>query len=190
MIPDKLIREDLYRYEGRWSWLHFLRYFLFTPGFRYTCIWRWTRSACWITKPFWILLLRHYQVKYAIQIPYQTDIGRGFRINHWGAIVVNPCAKIGHNFNIAQGALIGNAPPSSRNKNKWGSPTIGNNVVVGANAIVVGNINIGDNCVIAPGAFVNQDMPDNTIAIGNPATFHYKENACNILIPACKIKID
>jgi acetyltransferase-like isoleucine patch superfamily enzyme len=59
---------------------------------------------------------------------------------------------------------------------------IGNNVCIGANAIVIGKITIGDNCVIAPGAFVNQDMPSNTIAIGNPASFHHKENASDSLI--------
>lgn len=182
MIPDQLIREDLIRYEGRYTWYLFIRYFLFTPGFRYSCIWRWTQSARRLTKPFWIFLLRHYQLKYAIQIPQQVQIGRGFRILHWGAIVINPEATIGHNFNIAQGALIGNAPPSRRNNNLGGAPTIGNNVCVGANAIIIGNVTIGDNCVIAPGAFVNQDMPDNTIAIGNPATFHHKENASDSLI--------
>ena len=182
MIPNQQIRDDLFRYEGRFSWFLFLRYFLFTPGFRYSCIWRWTQSACKLTKPFWILLLRHYQVKYAIQIPHQTRIGRGFKIGHWGHIVINPAAIIGHNFNIAQGALVGNAPPSSRNNFQGGVPTIGNNVCIGANAIVIGKITIGDNCVIAPGAFVNQDMPANTIAIGNPASFHNKENASDSLI--------
>lgn len=182
MLLSKSIIEDLFRYEGRFSWFTFLRYFIFTPGFRYSCIWRWTQAASKLTKPFWILLLRHYQVKYAIQIPHKTSIGRGLKIGHWGHIVINPDAIIGHNFNIAQGALVGNAPPSSRNNFQGGAPTIGNNVCIGANAIVIGKIRIGDNCVIAPGAFVNQDMPANTIAIGNPATFHHKENPSDSLI--------
>ncbi len=112
MIPNSLIREDLYRLEGKFSWPLFLRHFLFTPGFRYTTIWRWTKGACRLTRPLWILLLRHYQIKYGFQIPWQTDIGRGMKIGHWGHIVINPGARIGHNFNIAQGALIGNAPKS------------------------------------------------------------------------------
>ncbi len=188
MIPDKLIREDLYRYEGKWGWCHFLRYFLFTPGFRYTCIWRWTKAASKFTRPFWILLLRHYQIKYGFQIPWQTEIGRGFRINHFGTIVVNPLCKIGHNFNIAEGALLGYNPPSknrpgSKSDKPGGAPVIGNNVCVQANAVVIGPVTIGDNCLIAPGAFVNKDMPP-AIAVGNPATFHYAENASSLLIPA------
>ena len=94
MIPNQQIRDDLFRYEGKFNWFLFLRYFLFTPGYRYSCIWRWTQSSCKLTKPFWILLLRHYQIKYAIQIPYKTQIGRGLKIGHWGAIVINPITSI------------------------------------------------------------------------------------------------
>ena len=176
------VKGDLFRYEGKFSWFLLLRYFFFVPGFRYTTILRYVQQCSRLTKWFWILILRKYQIKYGIQIPYRVQIGDGFRIVHWGAIVINPSAHIGHNFNIAQGAVIGNAPPGSRNKNKGGAPTIGNNVCVGANAIIIGNISIGDNCVIAPGAFVNQDMPANHIAIGNPATYHYKFKASDSLI--------
>ena len=176
------IKGDLFRYEGKFSLFLLLRYFFFVPGFRYTTLLRYVQQCSILTKWFWILVLRSHQVKYGIQIPYRVKIGNGFRIVHWGAIVINPSARIGHNFNIAQGALIGNAPPSSRNNNQGGAPTIGNNVCVGANAIVIGKITIGDNCIIAPGAFVNQNMPPNTIAIGNPASFHHKDNASKSLI--------
>lgn len=175
------IKEDLYRYEGRWSWSLFWRYFLFTPGFRYTVLWRKTKASCGISRFVWMLILRHYQIKYGFQIPFQTKIGRGFRIAHFGAIAVNPAAEIGDNFNIAQGSVIGYAPPR-KEQLEGGCPKIGNNVCVGANAIVIGNISIGDYCVIAPGAFVNQDMPPHTIALGNPATFHHKEKASSSLI--------
>ena len=175
------IKEDLFRYEGRWSWKLFWRYFLFTPGFRYTVLLRKTKAARGLSRLFWRLILRHYQVRYGLQIPIQTSIGRGFRIVHFGAIVVNPAAEVGDNFNIAQGAVIGYAPPR-RGQSEGGSPKIGNNVCVGANAIVIGKISIGDYCVIAPGAFVNQDMPPHTIALGNPATFHHKHQASSSLI--------
>lgn len=51
----------------------------------------------------------------------------------------------------------------------WGSPTVGNNVVVQTNAVIVGKINIGNDVLIAPNAFVNFDLPDGSIVIGNPA---------------------
>lgn len=51
---------------------------------------------------------------------------------------------------------------------KKGVPIIGNNVYIGANAIVIGGIRIGDDVLIAPGAFVNFDVQNNSIVIGNP----------------------
>lgn len=98
-----------------------------------------------------------------IQIPVGTQIGPGFRISHFGNIVVNPEAKIGKNFSIAQGALIGSAAGKHP-----GSPIIGDNVIMSANSVVVGGVNIGDYTMIAPGAFVNFDVPAHSIVIGNP----------------------
>lgn len=98
-----------------------------------------------------------------IQIPVGTNIGPGFRISHFGGVVVNPDAKIGKNFSIAQGALIGNAAGK-----KAGVPTIGDNVMMSANSVVIGGATIGDYAMIAPGAFVNFDVPSNSIVIGNP----------------------
>ena len=63
---------------------------------------------------------------------------------------------------------------------------------MGANSIIIGGVAIGDNCLIAPGAFVNFDMPDNSIAIGNPAKLIRKESsptAKYIVFPAPGTKI-
>jgi serine O-acetyltransferase len=49
-----------------------------------------------------------------------------------------------------------------------GTPIIGNNVWIGTNAIIVGRIKIGDNSLIGPGAYVNFDIPDKSVVIGNP----------------------
>ncbi len=98
-----------------------------------------------------------------IQIPAGTQIGPGFRISHFGTIVINPAAQIGKNFSIAQGALIG----SAEGKHK-GTPVIGDNVIMSANSIVIGGVTVGDYVMIAPGAFVNFDVPAHSIVIGNP----------------------
>lgn len=92
-----------------------------------------------------------------------TKIGPGLKIGHFGSIVVNPAVVIGKNFSIAQGALIGNSGGK-----KSGVPVIGDNVIMGANSIVIGGVSIGDYVLIAPGAFVNFDVPSNSIVIGNP----------------------
>ncbi len=107
-----------------------------------------------------------------IQIPYSTSIDPGFRIVHFGAIVVNPNAIIGKNFNISQGCLIGNAQGK-----RAGTPVIGDNVCMNANSIIIGNCKIGNNVLIAPGAFVNFDVPDNSIVIGNPGKIIQRESS-------------
>lgn len=162
----QLIKDDLYRYEGKGSekFLIQLRYMLFVPGFQYVYLFRRTQLAsCRLTRIFWITLLKLCSYKFAIQIPAQTQIGRGFRIVHWGHIVVNPGAIIGKNFNISQGCLIGNAQGK-----RSGTPVIGDDVCMNANSIIVGGVKVGNNVLIAPGAFVNFDVPDNSIVIGNP----------------------
>lgn len=122
--------------------------------------------------PFRFLFLKITSYITHIQIPYSTSIGPGFRIVHFGAIVVNPNAIIGKNFNISQGCLIGNAQGK-----RAGTPVIGDNVCMNANSIIIGNCKIGNNVLIAPGAFINFDVPDNSIVIGNPGKIIQRESS-------------
>jgi serine O-acetyltransferase len=108
--------------------------------------------------------------KTGIQIPAKTKIGAGFRIVHFGHIIINPNAKIGKNFNIYPGVTIGHSEGKM-----FGSPSIGDNVCILSNAIVVGGITVGDNSVIAPNSFVNFDVPDNAIVLGNPGKIILKD---------------
>lgn len=163
---NKIILEDLYRYEGeRCKKLSCkLRYLFGTPGFTMVYLIRKVSLAKWkISKLFWMLLWHICKVQTGIQIHPSTKIGRGFRIVHFGTIVVNPGTVIGDNFNISQGTVIGYAAGK-----KPGNPVIGNNVCMNANSIIVGGVTIGNNVLIAPGAFINFDVPDNSIVIGNP----------------------
>ena len=163
---NNYIKEDLFRYIGKDAnqILMQLRYILFVSGFQYIYFFRKTQGACCkLTRLFYAALLKLCSYKFAIQIPAETKIGRGFRIVHWGHIVVNPGTIIGKNFNISQGCLIGNAQGK-----KCGTPVIGDNVCMNANSIIIGGVKIGNNVLIAPGAFVNFDVPDISIVIGNP----------------------
>lgn len=161
-----ILRKDLYRYigNGNQRLLNRLRYIWFTPGFQYIYCFRHVASASnFITRLFWKILLRRCMFHSGIQIPSGTQIGYGFRISHFGNIVINPAATIGKNFSIAQGALIGSAAGK-----RAGIPTIGDNVIMSANAVVIGGVSIGDYVMIAPGAFVNFDVPPHSIVLGNP----------------------
>ena len=111
--------------------------------------------------------------KTGIWIPSSIQCGKGLIIAHWGRIIVNPRTVIGDNFSISSGVVIGR---DIRGKRK-GTPVFGNNVVIKTNACVVGNVHIGDDVLIAPNAYVNFDVPDHSIVIGNPGTIVHRENA-------------
>lgn len=91
-------------------------------------------------------------------------IGGGIFCVHPTSTYLNAC-KIGVNFSCRNNTTIGNkldTRPQER-------PTIGDNVTVGANVVVIGDINIGNNVTIGAGSVVVKDIPDNTIVAGNPA---------------------
>ena len=166
---------DLYRSEGERSKLLRvkLRKILFTPGCTYIYLFRHASEARNpVSKCFWLFWLHLTKVITGIQIPVGTKIDRGLRILHFGTIVVNPGTVIGKNFNIAQGCLIG----MSEGKNT-GTPTIGDNCFLGANSIIVGGVKIGNDVLVAPGAFVNFDVPDNSIVMGNPGKIIQRETS-------------
>lgn len=108
-----------------------------------------------------------------ISVPIKTEIGDGLYIGHTGRVVISSLAVIGRNFNIAAGGTIGKENRGSRE----GAPIIGDDVWVGTNAVVVGKIRIGNDVMIAPNAYVNFDVPDHSIVIGNPAEIIHRDNA-------------
>lgn len=119
------------------------------------------------------LILRRLRLRYGIEIGLNTKIGRGFYLGHAFNITINPSATIGDNVSIHKGVLIG---ASNRGKLK-GSPSIGNQVWIGCNAAIVGNILIGDDVLIAPNTYVNKDIPPHSICFGNPCIVKTRLNA-------------
>lgn len=102
-----------------------------------------------------------------------VKVGKGLVIGHYGRIVVNKGAVLGNDVMLTHNVTIGR---DVRGKRK-GSPVIGNRVVIRTNSTVTGNIRIGDDVLIAPNTFVNFDVPDHSIVIGNPAVIHHRDNA-------------
>lgn len=102
---------------------------------------------------------------YGFQIPLKTRIGYGLYIGHTGTLLINGNAIIGNNCNFSPGVTIGQI---SVGKNS-GCPTLEDNVWIGTNAVCVGKITIGRDSHICPNAFVNFNVPPNSLVIGNPA---------------------
>ena len=119
------------------------------------------------------LRLIRLTAKTQINIPAETTIGAGLYIGHLGRIIIHPDAVLGSNVNLATGITIGQC----NRGNRKGVPTIGNRVWIGTNAVIVGKITIGDDVLIAPGAYVNMDVPSHSIVIGNPAVIHPSDHA-------------
>ena len=111
--------------------------------------------------------------KYGVEIGGESSIGKGLYLGHPFDITVNRNVTLGNNINLHKGVTIGR---ENRGKRK-GYPTIGNEVYIGVNSTVVGNIRIGDDVLIAANTFVNCDVPDHSIVIGNPCIIKPKENA-------------
>ena len=171
---DQVVSADLYRYGGRQGIKGF-RKALRVPGFRYTYLFRKASQYGRRTLPglFFRLLKRHYSFKYGYQIPTGTQIGAGLYIGHRGTLVINENAVIGRNCNLAHNVTIGQANRGPRK----GTPVIGDYVWIGTGAVIVGRVTIGSNVLIAPNAFVNTDVPANSVVTGNPAVITLNDKA-------------
>ena len=102
-----------------------------------------------------------------------TKIGEGLYIGRPYCITINPKAVIGKNCNIHKGVTIGQENRGVRK----GTPVIGDEVWIGINSTIVGNVKIGNDVLISPNSFVNCDIPDHSIVFGNPCIIKHRENA-------------
>lgn len=109
-------------------------------------------------------------------------IGDGFIIGHWGKIVINGEVKFGNQFFITHGVTIGRDIRGKR----AGVPVFEDRVCIRTNSTVVGKVHIGNDVLIAPNTFVNFDVPDHSVVVGNPASIHHKDNATEGHIPEMK----
>lgn len=113
--------------------------------------------------PIRIIYRMFVQYILGIDIPDTTKIGKNFNVYHGQGLIISSDAVIGNNVTVRHNTTIGNA------RLNGGSPKIGDNVEVGANCVVIGDISIGNNSIIAAGSVVIKDVPENVIVAGNPA---------------------
>src|SRR5215467_1873191 len=126
-------------------------------------IFRWCYEHRLPTQPFRFLIERLTESTTGISLPAQARIGQGLRIHHFGGIIMHSEASIGEYCTLYHGVTLGDL-------GGWGgAPRIGNYVVIGAGAKLLGNIAIGDNCHIGANAVVRTSVPTGCLAVGVPA---------------------
>jgi len=119
----------------------------------------------WLGLPYLIIYRLCVEWVLGVEIPPLTRIEKGFAIHHGQGIVVNNRVIIGEHCLIRQGVTLGNRSEGD----PYGCPVIGNRVSIGANALVLGRLTVGDGAVIGAGAVVTRDVPEGDIVVGNPA---------------------
>lgn len=131
----------------------------------------WIVTKCkipFIKQIFFILyfiLKRGSEILTGVEIGPQASIGKGIYIAHTGSLVIAHDSKVGDYPSFHQGVTVGGAG----RKDDYGSPVIGNCVYFGAGAKIIGKINIGNNVMIGANAVVIKDAPDNAVVAGIPA---------------------
>ena len=113
-----------------------------------------------------------------VEIHPGAKIGRGLLIDHGSGVVIGETAEVGDNCTIYQGVTLGGTGKDMGKRH----PTVGNNVMIGSGAKVLGPFTVGDNAKIAAGAVVLNAVPEGATAVGVPARFIYpgkkKEEKC------------
>jgi serine O-acetyltransferase len=156
------IRNDLKAHGGNWG----------AQGFWALVVYRFGRWRYGVRPPLlrkflsliYKILHKFVQIIAGIELPCEVQIGRNFVIDHFGGIVISGYAKFGNNCRIRNGVVVG-----LQRVGEPCAPQIGDNVDIGAGAKVLGNITVGNNVVIGANAVVVRDLPDDSIAVGNPA---------------------
>jgi serine O-acetyltransferase len=145
---------------------------LLRPGFHALLMYRVGRWAQQRPLKRWIFLrlaatLRFFiRNVYGIELYWSSEIGRRLYIAHQGTIALHPNCTVGDDCVIRQGCTIG---ASEERLPEEEAPILGNNVQVGAGAMVLGKIRIGNNVRIGPNAVVTTDVPDNSTVMAPPS---------------------
>ncbi len=160
MFPD--IRSDLAAHGGNWGAQGFWALVVYRFG-----RWRYGVRPLALRKAMSLVYRLAYklvQIISGIELPCEVEIGQNFVIDHSGGIVISGYAKFGDNCRIRNGVVVGLGRVDDPC-----APVIGNNVDIGAGAKLLGRITVGDNCLIGANAVVIRDVPPNSIAVGVPA---------------------
>ena len=160
------LKEDLSRW-GEVSLKRTIKLLLSKNGFKLMFVYRLMRiiKNSVLLKPLYYyerIRYHHLCVKYGCDIPSRVEILGGVKILHTVGLTINSQVKIGKNFTaVGVGTLIGGT--------EKGTPCIGDNVLIGGNATIIGNVRIEDNATIGAGALIVKDVTMGSVAVSMPA---------------------
>ncbi|NLE21487.1 MAG: serine O-acetyltransferase [Actinobacteria bacterium] len=112
--------------------------------------------------PRWVSQFNRFVT--GIEIHPAARIGHGLFIDHGSGVVIGETAEIGDNVTIYQGVTLGGTGKETGKRH----PTVGDNVIFGAGAKVLGGVSVGDNAKVGAGSVVVSDVPKNSTVVGNP----------------------
>lgn len=169
------IRQDLQTYQGDWGAQGFWVMIVYRFG-----RWRYGLRPPVVRKLFSLLYkfsFKLVQIVTGIELPCEVPVGRNFRIDHFGDIIISGYASFGDDCILRNGVTVG-----LKNVETKAAPRIGSRVNIGAGAKVLGPITIGDDVDIGANSVVLIDVPASSIAVGIPARIIAKKgksgNAC------------
>lgn len=117
-----------------------------------------------VVDPIYLLLNCWIKIAWGIYLPRTAQVGGGLYLCHFGGVIISPMTVIGRNCNLSHDVTIGIAGTGET----CGVPVIGDDVYIGPGAKVFGSIRIGNNVKIGANAVVYRDVPDNSIVALNP----------------------
>ncbi len=142
-----------------------------SPGLQAVAVYRFGRWALaqpralrLVLDPAYVVLNVLVKVLWGIELSRRARIGPGLYVGHFGGITVSSRAVIGADCAISQGVTIGAAGHGER----YGAPEIGDDVYVAPGAKLIGPIRIGNNVKIGANAVVHRDVPDNAVVALDP----------------------
>jgi len=154
------VRRRFAKHPGTGWWWR-TRYLLAHPQYRTLVFYRLGEAAAFAPLGAFFHWLYHASSRKTGLEILTPALGGGVIMPHWGRMILNAEA-IGEDLYLFHNVTIGN-------DYRTGRPSIGNNVFIGAGAILIGKIIVGDNVIIAAGSMVTGDIPSNSLAAGNPA---------------------
>lgn len=162
-IFDRVLKSilcDAYRLNGKAGILNIFYLFIKDPGFRLLALFR-VGKPRGVVRGFMYLLFRALSSRRGILIPRSVTLGDGCNFGHAFNIIINKNAIIGKNCNFAHNVTIGSTSEQA--------PRLGDNIYIGPNSVIYGDIELGSNTVIGAGAIINKTFKGNCLIVGNPA---------------------